>query len=169
MANIDNSQNSFNEVLTLIQQAKQKVYTQANKILMELYWNVGHYVSEKTNHERWGKSTVSELAIYIKKQDPSIGGFSPRNIWRMKQFYETYAENKKLSPLVTQISWTNNLIIMSGRKSDEEKEFYLRETIKNNYSKRELERQINSATFERILLGNEKLSPVVRELVMSQY
>ncbi len=164
MANIDNSQNSFNEVLTLIQQAKQKVYTQANKILMELYWNVGHYVSEKTNHERWGKSTVSELAIYIKKQDPSIGGFSPRNIWRMKQFYETYAENKKLSPLVTQISWTNNLIIMSGRKSDEEKEFYLRETIKNNYSKRELERQIDSSAFERTLLGNEKLSPVVREL-----
>jgi predicted nuclease of restriction endonuclease-like (RecB) superfamily len=164
MPNIENNQNSFNEVLSLIQKSKRQVYKQANIILMELYWNVGHYISDKTTNEGWGKSTVKELAEYIQKTDPSIGGFSVRNIWRMKQFYETYKENKKLSPLVTQVSWTNNLIIMSGRKSDIEKEFYLRETIKNNYSKRELERQIYSSSFERTLLGNEKLSPVVREL-----
>ena len=164
MPNIENDQNSFGEVLSLIQKAKRQVYKQANTILMKLYWDVGYYISDKTSNEGWGKSTVKELAEYIKKTDPSIGGFSVRNIWRMKQFYETYKENKKLSPLVTQVSWTNNLIIMSGRKSDIEKEFYLRETIKNNYSKRELERQIYSSTFERTLLGNEKLSPTVREL-----
>ena len=164
MANIDNNQNSFNEVLTLIQKAKQQVYKQANSTLIMLYWDIGHYISDKTTKEGWGKSTVKELANYIKKEDASIGGFSEQNIWRMKQLYETYKDNEKLLPLVREVSWTNNLTIMSGRKSDEEKEFYLRETIKNNYSKRELERQINSSTFERTLLGNEKLSPVVREL-----
>jgi len=164
MPNIDNNQNSFNEILTLIQQAKQKVYKQANSILMELYWDVGHYISDKTTNERWGKGTVKELAEYIKKIDPSIGGFSEQNIWRMKQLYETYRDKEKLLPLVREVSWTNNLTIMSGRKSDEEKEFYLRETIKNNYSKRELERQIYSSAFERTILANEKLSPVVREL-----
>ncbi len=164
MANINNNKNSFNEVLTLIQKAKQQIYKQANTLLIELYWDIGHYISDKTTKERWGKSTVKELAHYIKKEDASIGGFSEQNIWRMKQLYETYKDNKKLLPLVREVSWTNNLSIMSGRKSDEEKEFYLRETIKNNYSKRELERQIYSSTFERTLLGNEKLSPVVREL-----
>jgi predicted nuclease of restriction endonuclease-like (RecB) superfamily len=164
MPNIENNQTHFNEVLTLIQKAKQKVYKQANISLMELYWDVGHYISDKTNKEHWGKSTVKELSKYIKKQDPSIGGFSEQNIWRMKQFYETYKDNQKLSPLVREVSWTNNLIIMSGRKSDIEKEFYLHETIKNNYSKRELERQVNSSTFERTMIANEKLSPVVREL-----
>lgn len=164
MANIDNNQNSFNEVLTLIQKAKQQVYRQANNILITLYWDIGHYISDKTTKEGWGKSTVKELANYIKKEDASIGGFSEQNIWRMKQLYETYKDNAKLLPLVREVSWTNNLTIMSGRKSDEEKEFYLRETIRNNYSKRELERQIYSSTFERTLLGNEKLSPLVREL-----
>lgn len=164
MSNIESNQKSFNEVLSLIQKAKRQVYRQANTILMELYWDVGHYVFDKTTKESWGKSVVKELAYYIKKQDPSVGGFSEQNIWRMKQFYETYRDKEKLLPLVREVSWTNNLTIMSGRKSDEEKEFYLRETIKNNYSKRELERQIYSSTFERTLLANDKLSPVVREL-----
>ncbi|CAA6820042.1 MAG: FIG074102: hypothetical protein [uncultured Sulfurovum sp.] len=164
MPNIDNNKNSFNEILTLIQKVKQRVYKQANTLLIELYWDVGQYISDKTTSERWGKSTVRELANYIKKIDSSIGGFSEQNIWRMKQFYETYKDNEKLLPLVREVLWTNNLSIMSGRKSDVEKEFYLRETIKNNYSKRELERQIYSSTFERTVIANEKLSPVVREL-----
>lgn len=164
MPNIENNQTHFNEILTLIQKVKQKVYKQANTSLIELYWDIGRYISDKTTKEHWGKSTVKELSKYIKKQDPSIGGFSEQNIWRMKQFYETYKDNQKLLPLVREVSWTNNLIIMSGRKSDTEKEFYLHETIKNNYSKRELERQIYSSTFERTFIANEKLSPVVREL-----
>ncbi len=164
MANIKNNRNNFNEILILIKKSKQKAYKQVNDILINLYWDVGQYISNKTKKEGWGKSTVKELANYIKKKDPDIRGFSEQNIWRMKQFYETYKNNKKLSSLVREVSWTNNLIIMSGRKSDEEKEFYLRETIKNNYSKRELERQINSSAYERTLLGNKKLSPAVREL-----
>jgi len=123
--NIENHNNSFNEILTLIQQARKRAYLQTNKVLMELYWSVGKYVSNKTSKESWGKGVVKELAEYIQQQDPIIGGFTPRNIWRMKQFYETYRENLKLTPLVSQISWTNNLIILSGNRSDEEKEFYL--------------------------------------------
>jgi len=161
---IENHKDSFNEVLTLIQKARQVAYTQVNQVLMELYWSVGEYVFHKTNKENWGKGIVEELAIYIKKEDPSIGGFTTRNIWRMKQFYETYRENSKLTPLVSQISWTNNLIILSGNKSDDEKEFYLKETIQNNYSKRELERQIASSVYERTLLGDKKLSSIIEKL-----
>jgi len=167
MPNIENNKSSFNEVLSLIQQVKQKVYIQANRLLIDLYQEVGSYVSSKTKNEAWGKSTVEALANYIKQHDPSIKGFSKQNIWRMKQFYETYKDNEKLSSLAREISWTNNLAILSGKKTNSEKEFYLRETIKNNYSKRELERQINSFSFERTLIANEKLSPVVRELPQS--
>ena len=74
----------------------------------------------------------------------------------MKQFYELYADNEKVSPLVTQLSWTNHLLIMSGAKSDEEREFYMHLAIKERYSKRELERQIQSAYYERYMLSKHE-------------
>ena len=82
----------------------------------------------------------------------------------MKQFYEAYHTNPKLSPLVREISWTNNMIILSKSKSEEERGFYIRLSIKEKLSKRELERQMDSAIFERVILSEEKLSPVVREI-----
>lgn len=77
----------------------------------------------------------------------------------MKQFYETYCENKIVSPLVTQISWTNHLLIMSGCKSDEEREFYIKLCIKENYSKRQLQRQLDSGYYERYMLSKDSLLP----------
>ena len=72
----------------------------------------------------------------------------------MKQFYETYKDNEIVSPLVTQISWTNNLLILSGTSSMEEKEFYIKMCIKNRYSKRELDRQIGSGYYQRYMLSD---------------
>jgi len=85
----------------------------------------------------------------MQKYHAGINGFSPQNIWRMRQFYETYKENVKLSALLREISWTNNLIIMARTKTNEEREFYLTLTAQNKYSKRELERQIDVLMFER--------------------
>ena len=64
-----------------------------------------------------------------------------------------------MSPLVTLLSWINHLLIMSEAKSDEEREFYMRLAIKERYSKRELERQIQSAYYERYMLSRQKLLP----------
>lgn len=111
----------------------------------------------------WGQSVVKELAAFIQTNETEIKGFSDKNLWRMKQFYEMYKDFPKLSPLLREISWTNNLIILGRAKSDEEREFYLKLTIQEKYSKRELERQINSSVFERVVIGNAKLSPVGRE------
>lgn len=77
----------------------------------------------------------------------------------MKKFYETYKDNEIVTPLVTQISWTNHLLIMSGCKTDEEREFYIRLCIKENYSKRQLERQLDSGYYERYMLSKEILLP----------
>jgi predicted nuclease of restriction endonuclease-like (RecB) superfamily len=81
----------------------------------------------------------------------------------MKQFYETYKDFPKLAPLVREISWTNNLLIFSRCKTMEEMEFYINYAKLEHYSKRELDRQIAASLFERTIIGNSKLSPVVRE------
>lgn len=156
--------NDFDLVLSYIKSTKQKVYSQINSSLIELYWNLGKIISEKVKQEEWGKSVVSELAKFIIANDPTIKGFSDKNLWRMKQFYETYAENEKLSPLVREIPWTQNTVIFSRCKREEEREFYLKLTLKEQYTKRELERQIDSSLFERAVIGNQKLSPVMREI-----
>jgi predicted nuclease of restriction endonuclease-like (RecB) superfamily len=82
----------------------------------------------------------------------------------MKQFYETYNGLPKLSPLVREISWTNNLLILSRTKTLEEKEFYLKICKHENYSKRELDRQITSSLYERTMLGDVNISNLTREI-----
>ncbi len=69
---------------------------------------------------------VETLANDLQAEFPGIGGFSARNIWRMRNFYLTYHDNEKLPPLVAEISWTHNLLIMEKCKDDLEREFYLR-------------------------------------------
>jgi|SRR5690554_116832 len=156
--------NRFSEIIQLIHQSRAKAFKAVNTALIDLYWEVGEYIHKRVESSEWGKSVVTELAEFIQKNEPEIKGFSDKNLWRMKQFYETYKDNPKLSPLVREISWTNNLIIFSRCKSEEEREFYLIKANRENYSKRELERQISSSSFERTMIGNEKLSPAVREL-----
>ncbi|MFZ2889327.1 PDDEXK nuclease domain-containing protein [Sulfuricurvum sp.] len=157
-------QADFTEVVEYIHQARQKAYTQINTTLIELYWNIGRIISQKVKSSNWGKGVVSELASFITQNDSTVKGFSDKNLWRMKQFYEIYHDDEKLSPLVRELPWTHNTIIFSRSKTTEEREFYLRLTIKEKYTKRELERQIDTSLYERTILGNQKLSAVLREL-----
>ncbi len=99
----------------------------------------------------------------LKQAYPSASGLSAQNIWRMKQFFETYRDNEKLSPLVREITWSNNLLIMSGCKTDEAKEFYLKLCIANGYGKRELERQIDSMLFERTMISTAKNKDLIEQ------
>jgi len=155
---------NFNEILQLISASKVKAYSQVNTVLIELYWNIGEYVSQKTIKDNWGKSVVEKLASFIVQKEPNLQGFTARNIWRMKQFYETYKANEKLSTVLSQITWSNNLLILSASKSESEREFYINLCIKEQYSYRELERQIKSGLFERTMLANQKLSTVLSQL-----
>jgi len=102
--------------------------------VIELYWEVGRYIFQKTESDGWGKNVVEDLAKHLEKHVANNNGFSPRNLWRMRQFYETYRDSEILSPVVTEISWSNNLLILSGTKSLEEKEFYLRLAIRERYT-----------------------------------
>lgn len=156
--------NRFSDIIQIIKNSRNNAIRAVNSELINLYWKIGEHISIRVENSEWGKSVVKELANYIQTTEPDLKGFSDKNLWRMKQFYETYKDTPKLSPLVRQISWTNNLIIFGRAKSEEEREFYLRLAIQESYSKRELERQINSSVFERVMIGNSKLSALPREM-----
>lgn len=146
----------YGEIISIIERARENAFRAVNRELISMYWDIGAYVSGKVSDSGWGKSVVADFSKFIQSQFLGIQGFSPQNIWRMKQFYETYYDNAKLSPLVREISWTNNVLIMMHSRSDEEREFYLLLAQKNNYSKRELERQLDSRIFERTMISDEK-------------
>ena len=90
-------EDEFGNILDQIQLSKQKAFTQVNAILVELYWNIGKYISQQVDKNSWGRGVVKELTEFIKEKEPHIKGFSDKNLWRMKQFFETYQNNQKLS------------------------------------------------------------------------
>ena len=147
---------NFNEIINMIETRRNNAYKKVNEELISLYWDFGKYISEKVEDSNWGEKIVDKLEEFMKREYPTMKGFNKRGIYRMKQFYETYKNYPIVSPLVTQISWTNNLMILSMTKTIEEKEFYIRMCIKNNYSKRELDRQISSGYFHRYMLSDGK-------------
>jgi predicted nuclease of restriction endonuclease-like (RecB) superfamily len=153
----------FNEVLALIQSAKQQAMQAVNTQLIELYWQVGAYISRKLEKAEWGDSVVSQLAEHLAKTQPGLRGFTRRNLFRMRQFYEAYRGDEKVSALLTQLPWTQNLLILSQSKVPQEREFYLRLAIQEKWSTRELERQFKAALFERSVTQPAKISPVLRQ------
>ena len=156
-------QTNFNEILSTIQSSKQKAYAQVNATLVELYWNIGKHISIKVKQKSWGKGVVEELANFIKDKEPNIKGFTARNMWNMKQFYEAYNDFPKLHTVWAVLSWSHNRRIML-LKNPQEREFYLKLCSKQRYSVRELDRLIKSGTYERVTLSEKKLSSVMTEL-----
>lgn len=146
-------------LISIISESRQNALKKVNEELIRMYWKVGEYLSYEAKKASFGDSYVDLMAKAIQEAFPGIKGFNRRGLYRMKQFYETYCENEIVSPLVTQISWTNHLLIMSGCKSDEEREFYIKLCIKENYSKRQLQRQLDSGYYERYVLSKDSLLP----------
>jgi len=135
-------QPAFAEVAELISNARQKTFQAVNTALIDLYWQIGQYISAKLAAAAWGEGVVDQLARYLAQTQPGLKGFSRQNLFRMRLFFETYRDDEKLSPLVRQLPWTHNLIIMGQCKRSEEREFYLRLAIRELWGKRELERQV---------------------------
>lgn len=154
----------FDEILRLIEAARTRAIAAVNTTLIDLYWTIGEHISRKIAQDGWGQGTVEALSNTIQRSYPGMSGYSARNLWRMTQFVETYREQPKLAPLVRELSWTHNLLIMSRCKRDEEREFYLRICLREKWGKRELERQLSGALFERTVLSPAILSPAVTEL-----
>ena len=118
-----------------IRSAQYEALRAVNKGMISLYWDIGKMIVEKQKGKTWGKGIVENLAKDLQVEFPGIRGFSSQNLWRMKQFYETYASKEKLSPMVREIGWTQNIIILMNCKDDLEREFYIRMTQKFGWTK----------------------------------
>ena len=157
-------ENRFTHIIQLIKEARTNTLRTVNAELIDLYWNIGAYITTKLESAEWGQSVVKELADHIRYTEPHLKGFSDKNLWRMKQFFETYRNASELFSLLREVSWSHNLVIFSRCKTLEERKFYLQLSKLENYSKRELERQVSASLYERTLIGSTKISPVVRQL-----
>lgn len=155
---------TFAEIFGLIQSARERAYRAVSTELVHLYWQVGEVISHRVSEDGWGKGIVESLSVFIRNAQPGIRGFSSQNLWRMRQFYEIYRGQAILSPLVRELAWSLHLVIMSGCKQEEEREFYIRMAIRENWSKRELERQLKSGLFLRAIAHPPKVSPLVTQM-----
>ncbi|MBF0478747.1 MAG: DUF1016 family protein [Candidatus Omnitrophica bacterium] len=154
----------FSDVIKMIHASRYNAIKSVNAELVKLYWSVGEYISKKLASAEWGDSVVDNLADFIQAHHPEFKGFTRRGLYRMRQFYESYRGSKFVSTLLTQISWSSHLHILAKTKTIEEKEFYLRLAIKEKYSVRELERQIDSGYFERVMISKKKVSPLLTQI-----
>ncbi len=148
-----------------MEEEKNNAYKKVNEELILLYLDVGKFLYELIENSSYGDEITTKAATFMKTNYPEVKGFTKRNIERMVQFYKTYKDDEIATPLVTQLSWTNNLLILSGSKSSEERHFYLQLSIKENYSKRELDRQISSAYYERYLLSEGNALPTINKTI----
>lgn len=155
---------TFTDVVQLIQAAKQQASKAVNTTLLNLYWQIGAIISKKLGSAEWGDGVVELLAQHIAHTQPGLRGFTRSNLFRMRQFHDTYRDEATARELALQLPWTHNLIIMGQSKRPEEREFYLRLATREQWGKRELERQFKGALFERTILNPLKVAPVVRQM-----
>ena len=149
---VDNK--SMTDIITMIETHRQNAYRKVNEELVTLYYEMGEYISSNIKDKKWGSGAIDEIATKIKSRYPAVKGFDRSNIYRMINFYEAYCDNTIVATLSRQIGWCSNYKILESTNSIEEKEFYIRLCIKNNYSYRELCRQLKSHYYERYTASN---------------
>lgn len=153
----------FDEVVALIEAARTRAYEAVNSELVSLYWQLGEYMSKKLATAEWGDGVVVDLVATLARRYPGLRGFTRSNLFRMLQFFEAYSRIPKVAPLVRLLPWTHHLIILGRAKPPETREFYILTAIKERWTKRELERQIDSGAVLRGKLLPKTLSPSVTQ------
>ena len=132
-----------------LHQAQVKAALSVNKELILTYWEIGKKLSEKINKAKWGENVIERLASDLKKEFPQIKGLSPRNLWGMKRFFEAYKNTPKLQQLVAEIPWGHHFKILEMLSTSSEREWYIRATIENGWSRTVLIHQIESQAHKR--------------------
>ena len=154
------------EVKERVRSAQYEALKAVNKELVGLYWDIGRIIVERQEAEGWGKAVVKRLSADLRQEFPGVSGFSVQNLWYMRQFYSEYHGNERLQPLVGEIAWAHNLVIMSKCKDPLEREFYIRMTRKFGWSKNVLVHQIENQSYKKSLLGqtnfDQALTPELR-------
>jgi predicted nuclease of restriction endonuclease-like (RecB) superfamily len=165
---LTNYQSFLQDILAKIQQARYEMLKSVSKQTVLLYFEIGKSVSKKVKSEGWGKSIVEQLSKDLQTEFPGVRGFSARNIWRMKIFYEFYAEYKKLPPVVAEIGWVQNYIILEKCKDEKQREFYLKKSKEKGWSKLDLLENIKNNYFENQLIAQNNFEKTVSAELKAQ-
>lgn len=164
----DNYRHLLMKIKQRIRSAQYEALKAVNREMINLYWDIGQIIVTQQQGASWGKSVVEQLAKDLQAEFPGISGFSAANLWRMRLFYESYVNNEKLAPLVREIGWTHNLVIVEKCKDDLEREFYIRMTRKFGWTKNVLIHQIENQTYEKTLLNQTNFDKTVPAEIRNQ-
>lgn len=156
------------EIKERIRSAQYNALRAVNLELLALYWDIGRLITDRQKGQTWGRSVVENLARDLQAEFPGISGFSAANLWRIRQFYEAYAEDQKLAPLVREISLTKNLVILERCKGAAEREFYLCRTREFGWTKNVLIHQIENQTFQKTILNQTNFETTLPEHIRKQ-
>lgn len=161
-------QTLLGEIRQRIRSAQYQALKAVNQELIALYWDIGQLIVERQQVAGWGKAIVEQLAQDIRAEFSGITGFSARNVWRMRDFYLSYKDSPKLTPMVAEIGWTHNLVILEKCKDELEREFYLRMTRRFGWTKNVLIHQVDSKTYQKTLLNQTNFDQTLTEEVRNQ-
>jgi predicted nuclease of restriction endonuclease-like (RecB) superfamily len=172
MSDTQPTSNDYSQLLVDVKQrirsAQYAALKAVNQELIALYWDIGQLIVDRQNTAGWGKSVVEQLAKDIQKEFPGISGFSTANLWRMRSFYLGYVDNPNLAPMVREIGWTHNLVILEKCKDDLEREFYIRMTQRFGWTKNVLIHQIDNQTYEKTLLNQTNFDSTLTTEIIQQ-
>lgn len=149
------------EISQRVINARENALQSANTVLLDLYWQIGEYISRKIAAAKWTEESIAQLALYLAHTQPGLRGFTCANLLRIRQFYEIYKDHKNVEVLVKLLPWAHNLLILKHSKSAEEREFYLRMALQEGWGSRELARQCESNLFQRVVLLPRKVVPMM--------
>ncbi len=181
MGNIDKStyQSLFKQIVETINSSRFKAFKAVNTHLISLNFEVGKLIVESQNENNWGKSIVDTLSKDINKIIDGKKGYSPQNLWNMRQFYLEYKDNSDLLELALEVPWGHNMLIIHKIKDVVGKIFYLKATNKMAWSRSVLLNQIKARAYERTLLNPKQsnfdkalpvhLSEQANEALKSEY
>lgn len=156
------------EIKAQIRQRQLQALRAVNHELLDLYWWLGENISQRQTRQGWGKAVVENLARDLQAEFPGRNGFSVQNLWLMRQFFNVYSQKPKLQPLVREISWTKNLVILARCKDDLEREFYLRATARFGWTKNVLQHQVDNQSYAQYLNGQTNFDAAVPENIKAQ-
>jgi predicted nuclease of restriction endonuclease-like (RecB) superfamily len=161
-------QHLLGEIRQRIRSAQYQALKAVNQELITLYWDIGQLIVERQQVAGWGKAIVEQLAQDIRAEFPGIAGFSARNVWRIRDFYLSYRDSPKLTPMVAEIGWTHNLVILEKCKDELEREFYLRMTRRFGWTKNVLIHQIENQSYQKTLLNQTNFDQTLTEDIRNQ-
>ena len=140
--NITQYKDILSHIIAEVKSTRLTVAHRLNTSMMQMYWNIGKLLSAEGLEKGYGANVVNRLSADLKQEFPASTGFSPRNLWNMKQFYEFYSlANEKLQQAAAVLPWMHNVLIINKVKSIDEARFYVESALEMGWSRNVLLRR----------------------------